>query len=204
MFCVPRWIRTFLWTRWQLIVLTMLYAAAVWVVAHYYIEPSTLEVSYIATRPLDQNRRLLPDDIERPTSGPGRWGWFLSDRGLFEGKYVSKYIPAKDAIESSSLQALPDLTLDVHHRPVIFPLQTQPQLAVFLNANSYVDVMGKAPQPLVSRVRVHALICLKANPGDKTNPPCYAILAVPAATEAALAAEKTATLRLVPTPPPAH
>jgi hypothetical protein len=201
---VARRIRAFLWIRWQLIVLTILYAAAVWAVAHYYIESSTLEVSYIATRPLDQNRRLLPDDIGRPISGPGTWGWFLPDRETLEGRYVKKHIPPGHPIESSNLQPLPDLIVDAHHRPVIFPLEKQPQLSAFLNANSYVDVMGNAPPPVASQVRIHAVICLTSLPSDKSNPPCYAILAVPTANEPALSAGKIAMFRLVPTPPPKH
>jgi hypothetical protein len=186
----------FLWLRWQLIVVIILYGAVVWAVA-----PSKTEVFYVATQTLDRNHRLLPDDIGRPTSGPGTWGWFLPDRETLEGKYVTECIPAGEAIEPARLQLWPDLTIDAAHRLVIFLLDKQPQLSDFLNANSYVDVMGADAAPVAPKVRVHAVVCPKPRSGDKTTPACYALLAVSVQNEPAVSG-KIASLRLVPTQPP--
>lgn len=194
----------FLWIRWQLIVAIVVYGAVIWATAHYYFpEPLKTEVFYVATRPLDLNRRLLPDDIGRPSSWPGSWGLFLPDRETLEGKYVTaECIPAGRPIGPARLQLSPHLPIDeAGYRPVIFPLDKQPQLSDLLNANSYVDLVDADAAPIAPNLRVHAIVCPKLRSGQKTTPACYAILAVPVAKEPPVSS-RMASLRLVPTQAP--
>jgi hypothetical protein len=183
-----------------LIVLTALYACSVGAVVYYCKWTPVARVCYISTRQLPPNHRLVPGDITRPPSGPGAWGWSLPDRESLEGKYVTDLIPPGEPVQLDRLQLSPDLTVGDCYRPTIFPLDKQPQLSDLLNANSYVDVTDTDAVLKLAKVRVHGVVCPKPNLGDKVTQACYAILAVPADKQASLA-DKSASLRLVPTIP---
>jgi len=182
--------------RWRMILLVVTYLALVFMIARFWTAQGESEHQYVASKKLIKNRRLMPGDIKEPPSGPGRWGWFLPNREALEGKYVINDIPQANVISIDNLGTSPDMKLDDSLRPLIFSLETQPQLAQFLNAESTVDVLGIDPNPLAQDLKVHAVVCESPAHADKNTGTCYAILAMSLKQEATVNSKKE-KLRLV-------
>jgi hypothetical protein len=176
--------------------LVVAYSATVFLIVRFCTTPNLSNLHYVASKKLLKNHRLVAADIQVPTCGPGRWGWFLPDRDSLEGKYVTSEIPQSRVISIENLSDFPDVQLHANLRPVVFPLETQQQLAQFLDADSIVDVLGTESEPLAGTVRVHAVVCQSVVNGDKNPSPCYAILELSQQQEIAISKLKE-KMRLV-------
>jgi hypothetical protein len=194
-----------IWVRRELVIVVTLYLSLVAALIVYRFPGSwkdfpaswRVRLNYIAARQLEANHQLRDEDMLRPRSIPGAWGWFLPDRGSLNGKYVVHEISGNQDIDPSNLQEQPDLAIDDKFRLVSFPLDKQVQLCSLLNSGSHVDVMG-AKEP-VDAVRVHAVVRLSA-PTEKPGAPCFVLLEVEKAKEPLLAPDQLATLHLVLSP----
>jgi hypothetical protein len=153
------------------------------------------KLNYVAARQFEPNYRINIEDLRRPPSVPGAWGWFLPDRATMAGRYVKTTIPQAQEVSAANLQAHPDLTVDQAHDLVFFSLDKQLQFCLLLNAGSYVDVVGPTAT-VVPKVRVHAIDSVPAGAADKTMPPCFAILELDKEKEPLLAPNQLANLHL--------
>lgn len=186
-------IRTCLWTRWQLLAVVVIYFAAIWMAGHHRIG-RWAETSYVAAGDLGPNHLLRADDFARPASGAGAWGWFLPDRDVILGQYVTNGVLKGQPIVPKDLRSSPNPHTAAGRRPVFFPLERQPELSAFLNAGASVDVVGADAKPVIPRAPVHAVVCPKS--GEPKT--CYAILAVPNGKEPDVTGDKRGRLRLIP------
>jgi hypothetical protein len=195
--------RRWLWIRIEFILAVSLYGAAVGVVLVYcfpgswkdFVGSWQTKLNYVATKQLEPNYRVNTEDLRRPASVPGAWGWFLPDRATMTGRYVKAVIPQDKEISAANLEARPDLTVDKAYALVFFPLDRQLQLCLRLNAGSYVDVVGPKAV-VVPKVRVHAIDLTPAGAADKTAPPCFAILELEKEKEPLFAPNQLADLHL--------
>jgi hypothetical protein len=208
----------FIEQRREIVLVLLLYLVLV-VLAGFRMNSALIHTSFTATRKLAKNHRVQANELGRPTSWPGSWGWLLPDPNRLIDKYVSVDVDKGEDIDEARVQPQPDLNPKENFRTIIFPVNNQPLLCQYLDAETYIDVMPAQPAsgtPLatppafsgIPQVRVVAVGLQSAATDSKAPPPCFVILEIPRDMEANLEPNKLANLHLVlrpkptPSPPP--
>ncbi len=78
---------------------------------------------YLLTRDLQHNHRLVAEDLTRPSSGAGSFGWRMPDKATLVGKYLAPQERwVHQQVGERHLVAEPDLSIPPGRKAFLFPL----------------------------------------------------------------------------------